>query len=267
MSATRRCSPRNGRGRSFEHVSNAPDAGGGRQATTLQPPLQLLQSGLPRTARSTRRRPHPWDPPASLKFPTNDRSQVVRVKMLPDPVLQEVADLNQASSARILKGTVWENYMLLATQWPSDHASKTDPLGAPAPTYPREHHARNLQPGPRYRWRRRAAWRATATRPRSMFLRRRRTSPSFWKKRSARTATAALRQRAKDPPRRCDPASPVSSTDASRGSSPMTDLTRRKMLGVAAGSLAGAAAAPVRGATAHRAIPPIVRPVRQLSAA
>ena len=35
----------------------------------------------------------------------------------------------------LLKGTVWENYVLLATQWPSDFASKTDPLGAPAPTY------------------------------------------------------------------------------------------------------------------------------------
>src|SRR5262249_60009355 len=74
------------------------------------------------------------DPPASLKFPTSDKSQVVRTKMLPGPVIQEVADLNRQFRA-LLKGTVWENYMLLATQWPSDHASKTDCNGALAPTY------------------------------------------------------------------------------------------------------------------------------------
>jgi hypothetical protein len=59
---------------------------------------------------------------------------VIRTKILPTAVLNEVADLNKAFRG-ILKGTVWENYMLLTTQWPSDHASKTDPLGAPAPTY------------------------------------------------------------------------------------------------------------------------------------
>jgi hypothetical protein len=35
----------------------------------------------------------------------------------------------------LLKGTVWENYMLITTQWPSDAKSKTDCNGAPTPTY------------------------------------------------------------------------------------------------------------------------------------
>jgi mono/diheme cytochrome c family protein len=54
--------------------------------------------------------------------------------MLPTPVLDEVADLNKQFRT-LLKGSVWQNYMLLATQWPSDNQSKTDPNGAPAPTF------------------------------------------------------------------------------------------------------------------------------------
>ena len=78
--------------------------------------------------------PKPWDPPVSLQYPTSFRSQVVRVNMLPAEVRKEVADLNKSFRA-LLSGTVWENYVLLATQWPSDTFSKTDPTGAPAPTY------------------------------------------------------------------------------------------------------------------------------------
>ena len=54
--------------------------------------------------------------------------------MIPSFVQREVTDLNTPFRAT-LKGTVLENYMLLATQWPSASKSKTDPLGAPAPTY------------------------------------------------------------------------------------------------------------------------------------
>ena len=116
----------------FEHVANAPDE---EQVAkkTLQPPYSFYNPGCP-TCPINQTPPDPWDPPASLKFPTNDKSQVVRIKMLPNAVLQEVADLNRQFRA-LLKGTVWENYMLLATQWPSDAGSKTDCNGSPAPTY------------------------------------------------------------------------------------------------------------------------------------
>jgi hypothetical protein len=116
----------------FEHVANAPDE---EQVAkkTLQPPYSFYNPGCP-TCPVNQTPPDPWDPPASLKFPTNDKSQVVRIKMLPGPVLQEVADLNRQFRA-LLKGTVWENYMLLATQWPAVHDSKTDCNGSPAPTY------------------------------------------------------------------------------------------------------------------------------------
>ena len=35
----------------------------------------------------------------------------------------------------LLKGTVWANYMLISTQWPTNATSPTDPTGAPAPTF------------------------------------------------------------------------------------------------------------------------------------
>ena len=59
---------------------------------------------------------------------------MTREHMLPEPVIDEVKKLNDQFRA-FLKDTVWENYILLTTQWPSDFASKTDPTGAPAPTY------------------------------------------------------------------------------------------------------------------------------------
>jgi hypothetical protein len=70
--------------------------------------------------------------------------------MLPGPVIDEVAKLNEAFRG-LVKGTVWENYMLLTTQWPSsfncvqevqklenegkDLITVVDPTCAPAPTY------------------------------------------------------------------------------------------------------------------------------------
>jgi len=119
---------------SFEHVTNAPDVTEVANGNLL--PRYNFFSAACKTACPAKNDtpPQPWDPDTSLKFKANYKSQVVREKMIPGFVQQEVTDLNKPFRAT-LKGTVWENYMLLATQWPSDHASKTDPLGAPAPTY------------------------------------------------------------------------------------------------------------------------------------
>jgi hypothetical protein len=119
---------------SFEHVSNVPDAED-VAANKLRPYYSFFnakcsEKDCPRNEIP----PRPWDPPTSLQFPTKFKSQVVRVNMVPSPVLKEVAKLNQSFQG-ILKGTVWENYMLLTTQWPSEFDSKTDPTGAPAPVY------------------------------------------------------------------------------------------------------------------------------------
>jgi hypothetical protein len=118
---------------SFEHVSNAPDASdiGTSRLLHRYNFFNAACKGCPAVNNTP---PQPWDPDTTLKFQGTYRSQVVRTKMLPRPVLDEVADLNKAFHA-ILKDTVWENYMLLTTQWPSNFASKTDPNGAPAPTF------------------------------------------------------------------------------------------------------------------------------------
>jgi hypothetical protein len=119
---------------SFEHVSNVPDADDVASGHLL-PRYNFFNAACKKDCPVVNDTPpQPWDPDVTLKFHGDYKSQVIRKKMIPSPVLKEVAELNK-SFRGILKGTVWENYMLLATQWPSDHASKTDPLGAPAPTY------------------------------------------------------------------------------------------------------------------------------------
>jgi hypothetical protein len=119
---------------SFEHVSNVPDADDVASGPLL-PRYNFFNAACKNDCPVVNDTPpQPWDPDVTLKFQGDYKSQVVRQKMIPSPVLKEVAELNE-SFRGILKGTVWENYMLLATQWPSDAASKTDPLGAPAPTY------------------------------------------------------------------------------------------------------------------------------------
>ena len=117
---------------SFEHVNNVPDEADLKSGKLLKwyNFFRARCDGCTANATPTK----PWDPPVSLAFPTAFRSQVVRTTMLPASVLKEVAEFN-ASFHAILKGTVWENYELLATQWPSEFDSPTDPLGAPAPTY------------------------------------------------------------------------------------------------------------------------------------
>jgi hypothetical protein len=125
---------------SFEHISNVPD-----QTEVDAGALLSRYNFFSKTCKhcpTNQTPPDPWDPPASLKFHSEYRSQVVRVNMLPAPVIAEVADLNRRFHA-ILKGTVWENYMLLTTQWPSDFKCThqedgkklVDPSCAPAPTY------------------------------------------------------------------------------------------------------------------------------------
>ena len=117
---------------SFEHVSNVPEQAQ-VDSKTLLPRYNFFNAACTQCPVN-QTPPEPWDPPASLKFASDFRSQVVRVNMLPKQVADEVATLNESFHA-VLKGTVWENYILLATQWPSDNTSKTDPNGAPAPTY------------------------------------------------------------------------------------------------------------------------------------
>ena len=116
----------------FEQVDNVPDDAN-VAADRLSPHYNFFNAACWNCPRN-QTPPQPWDPPATLHFPTDFRSQVVRVNSLPPEVTDEVADLNRQFRA-ILKGTVWENYELITTQWPTDAKSRVDPTGAPAPTY------------------------------------------------------------------------------------------------------------------------------------
>lgn len=73
--------------------------------------------------------PRPWNPNIE-PFPNSFTSQIVRVTSL----TRDALDLNKSFQA-ILTKTVWENYMQISTQWPTDPTSKTDPNGVPAPVY------------------------------------------------------------------------------------------------------------------------------------
>lgn len=119
---------------SFEQVDNAPSQQDIANKN-LHPPYTFYNATCAPSQCAPNHTPSdPWDPPASLTFHSSDRSQVVRTTILPPVVADEVADLNVKFRA-LLKGTVWENYELLATQWPSDAGSKTDCNGAPAPAF------------------------------------------------------------------------------------------------------------------------------------
>jgi hypothetical protein len=132
---------------SFEHAKNVPDKAD-VDAGKLDPPYNFYNPAC-KDCVTNDTPPMPWDPDATLKFRSNYRSQVVRTPMLPGsspeapgPLVDEVKQLNDAFHA-ILKDTVWENYVLLATQWPSDRkctqekdpTKVIDPTCSPAPTY------------------------------------------------------------------------------------------------------------------------------------
>jgi hypothetical protein len=64
----------------------------------------------------------PWDP---LLHPSAFKSQIVRMGLL-DHTFDDVDLLNNAFHT-FLQGTVWKNYDLITTQWPSDFGCSTNP--------------------------------------------------------------------------------------------------------------------------------------------
>ena len=134
MSAIRPSSRRNGCGSSFEQIDNVPDAADIADKKLL-PRYSFYNAACDvRRCPLNQTPPDPWPPNTSLKFhDPGFHSQIVREDTLP-PFTRDIAELNK-SFRGLVKGTVWENYMLLATQWPSNASSKVDPTGAPAPTY------------------------------------------------------------------------------------------------------------------------------------
>ncbi len=120
---------------SFEHVKNVPDKDE-VAANKFDGRYNFFKAncnGDCPTPNATP--PQPWDPdPAlQLRFRKDDsfKSQIVRET----PLTDAAKNMNKIFHS-MLQGTVWENYMLISTQWPSAfgctslHAQSLD---APAP--------------------------------------------------------------------------------------------------------------------------------------
>jgi hypothetical protein len=123
----------------FEHVDNVPteaDVKTGKlkakynyynpQCTAVNCPVNQIP-------------PRPWIPAAVSSF----HSQVVRNNMFNLPIYAASATARNADAWKLLAGvnsnSVWQNYELISTMWPTDPgncaAVPGDPLGTPAPTF------------------------------------------------------------------------------------------------------------------------------------
>ncbi|WP_257387495.1 hypothetical protein [Tahibacter caeni] len=111
----------------FEHAANAPEQAA-VDTGKLLPRYNFYRDGCSGCAVNEPP-PRPWNPNAQ-PFPNGFTSQIVRVT----PITAATVALTDAFTG-LLAGTVWQNYLLVSTQWPTDPQSKTDPNGVPAPMY------------------------------------------------------------------------------------------------------------------------------------
>jgi hypothetical protein len=121
---------------SFEHKKNVPEQ---QEVDTKQEqgPYNFYKVGCdPTQCPVNQTPPTPWEPTYKngLKFhDSRFRSQITRVV----PLTGETKQMNEQFQ-KILGNTVWKNYMLLSTQWPSDFrcAGKKDTTSTPPPPEP-----------------------------------------------------------------------------------------------------------------------------------
>ena len=103
---------------SFEHMQNVPDRTE-VNAKTFHGPYHFFSVNCKDDCAAENATPprNFWQPDFALKLAFGDtfRSQIVRETPLTDAA-KHMNDIFHD----ILKGTVWENYMLLSTQWPSN---------------------------------------------------------------------------------------------------------------------------------------------------
>jgi hypothetical protein len=127
---------------SFEHIQNVPDRNE-VTARTFHGPYHFFSTSCRDDCPAENATPPRqfWQPDLALKLEFEDtfRSQIVRETPLTDAA-KHMNDIFHD----ILKGTVWVNYMLLSTQWPSnfgctnlhtDFLRQPDMTCSPAPTY------------------------------------------------------------------------------------------------------------------------------------
>ena len=117
----------------FEHVDNAPTP-----SEAANPPQGKRYNFFnPACSKSkcpyNQQAPQPWNPSVD-PFPGTFRSQIVRTTKYVPIATNSAAQWNDQFHAAI-KGTVWENYELITTQWPTDGTNPTDPDGVPFPLF------------------------------------------------------------------------------------------------------------------------------------
>jgi hypothetical protein len=117
---------------SFEHVKNVADSEEVRHPEKLNGTYNFYNKDCNSACTVNATPPKPWDPdPAlDLRFRGNDsfKSQIVRET----PLTLAAKNMNTIFQS-MLKGTVWENYMLISTQWPSNTNSCTKLQSATSP--------------------------------------------------------------------------------------------------------------------------------------
>jgi hypothetical protein len=111
----------------FEHARNAPQQAD-VTAGTLAPHYNFYRANCS-TCSVNDPPPRPWNPNVQ-PFPNGFTSQVVREL----PISADTETLTKAFTG-LLTGTVWQNYLLVSTQWPTEPTSTTDPNGVPAPAF------------------------------------------------------------------------------------------------------------------------------------
>lgn|GEM_PF-963577 len=106
---------------SFEHVKNVPDRDEVSAGRFNGPYSFFSTSCKGKCADENATPPRPWDPDPALKLSfrkdNSFKSQIVRET----PLTSATRNMNTIFQS-MLKGTVWENYMLVNTQWPSTFA-------------------------------------------------------------------------------------------------------------------------------------------------
>jgi len=101
---------------SFEHVKNVPDKDE-VAANKLNGPYNFYSVNCKGVCTENATPPTPWDPEPALKLTFHDdsfKSQIVRKTPL-TPAAKNMTAIFQG----MLANSVWRNYMLISTQWPS----------------------------------------------------------------------------------------------------------------------------------------------------
>jgi len=121
---------------SFEHVKNVPDKDE-VAANKLDGPYNFFSVKCKADCPAENATPpRPWDPDPALKlsFRKDDsyKSQIVRET----PLTDAAKNMNTIFHSMLPNNSVWKNYMLISTQWPSAFACtslRSQSPGAPAP--------------------------------------------------------------------------------------------------------------------------------------